>query len=60
MQKLDQDREEEHKEKVLKVEEERRRQQEALERAKKEKLTSMLNESLIAKQDKLRALEMAE
>ena len=56
LQKLDLQRNTEKKEKKIKVEEERRRLKEALERAKKEKLTSMLNESLLAKQDKVHYL----
>ena len=50
MVKLDQQRDELLRQNLIKVEEERIRQKEALEKANSEKLTSVLQETLIAKQ----------
>lgn len=45
---------------MIKVEEERLRMKEALEKAKNDKLTSVLQETLIAKQKQLHYMELAE
>ena len=44
---------------MVRVAEERKRHKEALERARKDQLTNMLNDSLLAKQKKFEALQKA-
>ena len=55
----DQQKEEEKRDNAIHVQQERKRNKAALDRSRKDQLTSMLHESLVAKQDKFRALDLA-